>query len=76
MYSVMLKGNTQEIIDRWSRYSVTLGKEVKLLFKNIEYNGLAQSIASDGKLVVKCNDGVVRELSSGEIQVRGLLGYT
>jgi len=75
-YSVMLKGNTQEIIDRWSRYSVTLGKEVKLLFKNIEYNGLAQSIASDGKLVVKCNDGVVRELSSGEIQVRGLLGYT
>ncbi|MHB8062175.1 MAG: biotin--[acetyl-CoA-carboxylase] ligase, partial [Ruminiclostridium sp.] len=76
MYNIILQGNIQEIINKWSKYSVTLGKEVKIIFKNIEYNGLAQSIASDGKLVVKCNDGVVREISAGEIQVRGLLGYT
>jgi len=76
IYSIMLQGNTQEIIGRWSRYSVTLGKEVKIVFKDNEYIGLAQSVASDGKLVVKCNDGVVREISAGEIQVRGLLGYT
>jgi BirA family transcriptional regulator, biotin operon repressor / biotin---[acetyl-CoA-carboxylase] ligase len=76
IYSIILQGNTQEIINKWSRYSVTLGKEVKIIFKDIEYNGLAQSIASDGKLVVECNDGVVREISAGEIQIRGLLGYT
>lgn len=76
IYSIMLQGNTQEIINRWSRHSVTLGKDVKIIFKDIEYNGLAQAIALDGKLVVKCNDGVVREISAGEIQVRGLLGYT
>lgn len=76
IYSTMLQGNTQEIINRWSRYSVTLGKAVTIKIKDIEYNGLAQSITSDGKLVVKCNDGTVREISAGEVQVRGLLGYT
>ena len=76
IYSIMLQGKTQEIINRWNSYSVTIGKEVKIIFKDIEYIGLAQSIASDGKLVVKCNDGVVREISAGEIHIRGLLGYT
>jgi len=75
IYSVMLQGNTQEIIKRWSKYSVTLGKDVKITFKGIECYGFAQSIALDGKLVVKCKDGAVREISAGEIQVRGLLGY-
>ncbi|PYG89165.1 BirA family biotin operon repressor/biotin-[acetyl-CoA-carboxylase] ligase [Ruminiclostridium sufflavum DSM 19573] len=76
IYSIMLQRRTQEIIDSWSGYSVTLGKEVKIVLKNTEYIGLAQSIASDGRLIVKCNDGVIREIAAGEIQVRGLLGYT
>lgn len=76
IYKIMLQGNTQEIINRWSKYSVTLGKEVRLSIKEEEYIGTAQNIAFDGKLVVKCNDGIVREISAGEIQVRGLLGYT
>lgn len=75
IYIIMLQGNTQEIIDRWNKYSVTLGKDVKITIKDLEYTGLAQSIALDGKLIVKCNDGVLREISAGEIQVRGLLGY-
>lgn len=75
IYRIVLQGNTQEIINRWSKYSVTLGKEVRISFKNAEYIGLAHSITSDGKLIVKCNDGVDREISAGEIQVRGLLGY-
>ena len=75
IYNILLEGNTQEIINRWSKYSVTLGKEVKVIFKDIEHIGLAQSITSDGKLSVKCKDGIVREISAGEIQIRGLLGY-
>jgi BirA family biotin operon repressor/biotin-[acetyl-CoA-carboxylase] ligase len=68
-------GRQQDIIDSWSKYSVTLGKNVKLIYNDIEHNGLAKSITSDGKLIVKCSDGVTREISAGEIQVRGLLGY-
>ncbi len=76
IYSEVIQGKTQEIINTWGKYSVTLGKEVKIILKGTEYIGLAQSITEDGKLIVKCNDGEVREISSGEIQVRGLLGYT
>lgn len=75
IYNIMLQGNSEEIINKWSRYSVTLGKEINIVARGMEYNGLAESVTSDGKLVVKCNDGVVREISAGEIQVRGLLGY-
>jgi BirA family biotin operon repressor/biotin-[acetyl-CoA-carboxylase] ligase len=76
IYNFLINGDTHAIIDRWSRLSVTIGKEVKIIIKNIEYYGLAQSITSDGKLIVKCNDGETREISAGEIQIRGLLGYT
>jgi BirA family biotin operon repressor/biotin-[acetyl-CoA-carboxylase] ligase len=75
IYSKLIQGKSNEIINIWSKYSVTIGKEVRIIFKGNEYVGLAQAITSDGKLIVKCNDGEVREISSGEIQVRGLLGY-
>ena len=75
VYNMILQGNTEEILDKWSKYSVTIGKEVKIIYKHMEYTGIAQSIASDGKLVVKCDDGEVRQISAGEVQVRGMLGY-
>ncbi len=76
IYRMFLEGRAEEIIERWSRYSITIGKEVKIVSKDTEYIGTAQSIASDGKLVVKCKDGKTINVSAGEVQVRGLLGYT
>ncbi len=76
IYLDLLKGNTIKIIERWNKYSVTLGKEIRVVSKDVEYFGVAQSIASDGKLVVKCKDGTLKEISAGEVQVRGLMGYT
>lgn len=75
IYSLLRDGSTGEIIEKCNKYSVTVGKAVRVVFKNVEYIGMAQAIASDGKLIVKCNDGVEREISAGEVQVRGLLGY-
>ncbi len=76
IYSTLLQGNKKEIIERWNRYSVTLGKEIRVVSRDVEYIGIAQSIASDGKLVVKCIDGTLKEIAAGEVQVRGLMGYT
>ncbi len=75
IYETLLEGKTRHIIDKWNKYSVTIGKEVRIISREVEYIGTAQSIALDGKLVVKCKDGAVREVSSGEVQVRGLMGY-
>ncbi|ACL74522.1 biotin--[acetyl-CoA-carboxylase] ligase [Ruminiclostridium cellulolyticum] len=75
IYKSILLGENRDIIDKWTAYSVTIGKEVKVAYKDMEYFGKALSVASDGRLIVECKDGVTREISAGEIQVRGLLGY-
>ncbi|OPX45613.1 bifunctional ligase/repressor BirA [Ruminiclostridium hungatei] len=75
IYTMLLAGETRQIIDKWNKYSVTVGKEVRIISREVEYIGTAQSVALDGKLVVKCKDGTLREVSSGEVQVRGLMGY-
>ena len=71
----ILDGKHSKIIDMWREYSATLGKEVRFTLKDVEYTGIAVDITSDGRLVVDCNDGVRRELISGEVSVRGLYGY-
>lgn len=66
----------EDIITEWKRYSVTLGKEVNITHKSKQYRGVAQDITKDGKLIVKCVNGSVIEVFSGEVSVRGLLGYS
>jgi len=75
LYDKIIKGDTKEIIDEWKKYSVTLGKEVKICYRDTEYRGRAMDITQDGKLVVECDDGMTREVASGEISIRGILGY-
>jgi BirA family transcriptional regulator, biotin operon repressor / biotin---[acetyl-CoA-carboxylase] ligase len=67
--------NTAGILDKWRDYSVTLNRNVRIYYKDSEYKGVARDITPDGRLVVECSDGVVRKVVSGEVSVRGLLGY-
>ncbi|MFZ5988119.1 MAG: biotin--[acetyl-CoA-carboxylase] ligase [Bacillota bacterium] len=76
VYDKVNNGALDEIISLWKKYSVTLGKEVCITFKDRQYTGTAEDIDSSGKLIVRCSDGVTREVLSGEVSVRGLLGYT
>ncbi len=76
IYDKVKSGAFEDIISEWKRYSVTLGKEVNITYKDEQYRGVAEDITKDGKLIVKCEDGNVKEVFSGEISVRGLLGYS
>jgi len=73
-YEIMKKGNTEEIIEKWRENSITLGRKVKIIFKNTEYEGIAKDVTDDGKLIVHCCDGITREVSSGEVSVKGIMG--
>ncbi|MCX8130763.1 MAG: biotin--[acetyl-CoA-carboxylase] ligase [Clostridia bacterium] len=64
-----------DIIRLWKKYSITLGKRVRVTFRGSEFTGTAIDITDDGKLVIDCDDGMRREVISGEVSVRGLLGY-
>jgi len=65
-------GRREDILERWRKYSVTLGRTVSFKLQGIEYSGTAVDITPDGKLSVDCLDGVRRDLYSGEVSVSGI----
>lgn len=64
-----------EYWDEYQRRCVTLGREVKILRPDGEEQAKAERITGEFKLVVRHWNGMLEELSSGEVSVRGLLGY-
>lgn len=50
-------------------------REVQVLDPTAPYTGIARGITAAGNLVVICKDGTEKEVSSGEVSVRGLYGY-
>jgi len=75
VYGKINSGLTDEIIEEWKNYSATLGRTVRITGRNCEYTGVARDVTSNGRLVVDCTDGITREVVSGEVSVRGLMGY-
>jgi len=73
MYNKINSGMNDVILDEWKNYSVTLGKEVKVIGKS-EYIGIAENITQEGRLIVRRIDGVKEEVLSGEISIRELMG--
>jgi BirA family biotin operon repressor/biotin-[acetyl-CoA-carboxylase] ligase len=76
VYTLIASGNSGEILRAWKTRSVTLGRDVSILYKDRKMTGRAIDITEDGRLVVCGDDGATREIMSGEVSVRGLLGYT
>lgn len=59
----------------YERRCITLGREVKLIRPDGEEQVTAQGLTEDFQLVVCRGDGSVKTVSSGEVSVRGVLGY-
>lgn len=69
------KGSIEYIIKDYKKVSATLGKDVRILEKGEEWHGLALDINNQGHLIVKMDDGTIKEISSGEVSVRGIYEY-
>lgn len=65
----------EEYLEEYRKRCVTLGREVRLIRNDWEYRGKAEQVTGDFKLVVRRQDGMLETVSSGEVSVRGLLGY-
>lgn len=66
----------------WNRYfeayqsrCVTLGRQVRLIRPYGETAATAERLTGEFRLVVRKEDGTEETVSSGEVSVRGLLGY-
>ena len=65
-----LESPPEEIIERYKRRSLVLGKEVSFVRGEQRYTATAEDIAPNGELVVRLPDGTVMKLNSGEISVK------
>ena len=60
----------EKLIEEYKRYSVVLGKRIKVISSNEEYYATAIDIDTNARLIVKDNTGNTHTLSSAEVSVR------
>lgn len=58
----------------YRRLSCTLGSRVRVI-GSIELEGIAENIDETGALLVRTDDGVLHRVLSGDVSVRGVMGY-
>lgn len=54
------------VVDRWKRYTMTLGRRVKIVAGNEEHAGLAEDIDESGALVLRLDDGTQKNVFYGD----------
>lgn len=62
--------SVERLINEYKKYSVVLGKRIKVISAGTEYFATAVDIDNDARLVVKDNEGNIHTLSSAEVSVR------
>jgi len=76
LYTEFVKdGSIVSFLDDYKRRSAVLGKEIRVVGKRDEIIGTAVDISEEGQLLVRLDDGTLREVLSGEVSVRSLEGY-
>lgn len=65
----------EEMLCRYRRDCVTLGKDISLLRADTIRHGHALDVDDAGALVVRYEDSTLEHVSSGEVSVRGMYGY-
>lgn len=75
-YSLFVNaGNLSAMQEEYNRLLVNCDREVKVLGPGREYTGQAIGINETGELLVRMEDGQIREIYAGEVSVRGIYGY-
>lgn len=63
------------ILTAYKQLSVTLGARVNVLGMKENFTGLAKAVDATGALLVEDEHGVLRRVLSGDVSVRGVMGY-
>ncbi len=71
-----LLAEKSDLMAAYTRRCMTIGQDVVLVRGQEREYGRALDVDENGGLVVRFSDGQVRTVTSGEISVRGMYGYT
>ncbi len=74
LYDKFLEKGFEALKDEYAKKCVTLNREVVIIRNGIEQSAYAVDITENGELLVEV-DGKSFAVNSGEVSVRGLLGY-
>ncbi len=74
LYAEFLAKGFSPLCSEYERHCVTLGKNVRIITPAGEYTAEAEGIDEDGGLVIK-RCGKTEIITSGEVSVRGIMGY-
>ena len=75
VYFILRDDNGYGIITKWKKYSLTLGKQVKIIYRDEIFLGKAVDVNELGELIVELENGETKTVRSGEAQIRGVMGY-
>jgi BirA family transcriptional regulator, biotin operon repressor / biotin---[acetyl-CoA-carboxylase] ligase len=69
-YELLPVGSGSDVLKLWRKHSITLGKEIKAVTGNMEYEGIATDIADDGALIMQLQSGETIRLHTGDVSIR------
>ena len=70
LYQTLPEG--QAIFREWRHRLVMLGKKVSVKSGETAYQGIAESVARDGSLLLRCPDGSLTRVLAGDVSLRDL----
>ena len=65
LYLALLSG--ESIYNQWRDRLVTLGRRVQVSWGKTRYEGIAESVAKDGSLLLRCSDGSWANIVAGDV---------
>jgi BirA family biotin operon repressor/biotin-[acetyl-CoA-carboxylase] ligase len=61
--------NDEEVLAAWKELNVTLGHRVVVSGSNAKLEGLARGVDTEGRLILKLNDGTLRQVAAGDVTI-------
>ncbi len=71
----METSDLSELMEEYNKRLINYGQRVYIEERGRKYDGIAEGIDREGCLLVRRDDGMVVQVISGEVSVRGVLGY-
>jgi BirA family biotin operon repressor/biotin-[acetyl-CoA-carboxylase] ligase len=67
-YHRFLKSDA-EVLDAWNKLNVTIGSRVAVAGAGTVLEGLARGVDAEGRLIVKLDDGSLRQVTAGDVTI-------
>ncbi|MCK9418188.1 MAG: biotin--[acetyl-CoA-carboxylase] ligase [Nitrospirae bacterium] len=61
--------NDGDVLEEWEKLNMTVGNRITVSGAGEAFDGLAQGIDRDGRLIVRLDDGTIRTVAAGDVTI-------